>query len=279
MKGRVRIGSGSRLVVLAIAGGGVIMACDSKHPNKPPEMAPISQDSASSQPAAGSGGTTAATTTSTPIPTGPVDLKRVAHTGMCVTHGAIEKGATAGHIQINHPKMRCVVSAPTSPFAEVRFTYLGPTDHDEPLASGQIRRQIGLKLRAANGCNLVYAMWRIEPESKLVVSVKHNPGMRTNAECGTKGYTNIKPRRSSPVPLLTPGSQHSLRAQMDGDEMKVTVDGAVVWEGALGPEALESDGPVGLRTDNGRFDVEYFAGMAGDAPISASGCGAGGAEE
>ena len=32
------------------------------------------------------------------------------------------------------------------------------------------------KLRAEDACNLVYVMWRIEPQSRLVVSVKRNPG-------------------------------------------------------------------------------------------------------
>ena len=73
-----------------------------------------------------------------------------------------------------------------------------------PLASGEMRRQFGLKLRAEDACNLVYAMWRIEPESKLVVSVKSNPGQHTSAQCGNRGYQNIKPLHSSPLPSLRP---------------------------------------------------------------------------
>jgi hypothetical protein len=64
------------------------------------------------------------------------------------------------------------VNAPTPPFAEAHFTYLGSTGNEARLGSGELRRQFGLKLRAEDACNLVYAMWRIEPESKLVVSVK-----------------------------------------------------------------------------------------------------------
>jgi len=73
------------------------------------------------------------------------------------------------------------------------------------LGSGELRHQFGLKLRAQDACNLVYAMWRIEPESKLVVSVKTNPGEHSSAECGNRGYQNIKPRRSSPVPKPASG--------------------------------------------------------------------------
>ena len=41
---------------------------------------------------------------------------------------------------------------------------------------GELRRQFGLKLRAQDACNLVYVMWRIEPASKLVVSIKCRTG-------------------------------------------------------------------------------------------------------
>ena len=62
-------------------------------------------------------------------------------------------------------------------------------------------------------------MWRIEPESKLVVSVKSNPGQHTSAECGNRGYRNIKPRRSTPVPVLHSGDTRcSSRNQRRRDE-------------------------------------------------------------
>jgi hypothetical protein len=55
-------------------------------------------------------------------------------------------------------------------------------------------------------------MWRIEPESELVVSVKSNPGQHTSAECGNRGYRNIKSR---PVPVLRSGHTHDLRAEIN----------------------------------------------------------------
>jgi hypothetical protein len=124
-----------------------------------------------------------------------------------------------------------------------------------------MRRQFGLKLRAQDACNLVYAMWRIEPESKLVVSVKSNPGEHTSAQCGNRGYQNIKPRRSLPVPVLTPGSTHTLRAQMNGAEMEVFADNSLVWEGSVGTDALSFDGPVGLRSDNARLLIDFATGQ------------------
>ena len=56
-------------------------------------------------------------------------------------------------------------------------------------------------------------MWRMEPESKLVVSVKSNPGQHTSAECGNGGYRNIKPLRTSAVPVVRAGDRHELRGR------------------------------------------------------------------
>jgi hypothetical protein len=112
-----------------------------------------------------------------------------------------------------------------------------------------MRRQFGLKLRAQDACNLVYAMWRIEPESKLVVSVKSNPGENSSAQCGNRGYQNIKPRRSSPVPTLEPGATHTLHAVMNGAEMQVFADNSLVWDGFgwAGCNALRRTGRHSFR--------------------------------
>ncbi len=37
-------------------------------------------------------------------------------------------------------------------------------------------------------------------------------------------------------------------------------NGTVVWEGTLAPGTVDFDGPVGLGTDNARFELEYFVG-------------------
>ena len=102
-------------------------------------------------------------------------------------------------------------------------------------------------------------MWRISPESKLVTSVKRNPGKQTLAECGNQGYRNLRPQRSIPVPALTPGSSHLLRAEMQEDHLSVLVDRILVWEGSVGNDPLSLDGPVGMRTDNVRLTFEFFA--------------------
>jgi hypothetical protein len=180
---------------------------------------------------------------------------------LCITEGAIEQNS-GDRLSVNVPKMRAFVTIATTQEVEAHFTYLGGTAGEKPLEFGEMRRQFGLKLRAQDACNLVYAMWRIEPESKLVVSVKGNPSQHTSAECGNRGYRNVKPRRSSPVPMLQPGIAHTLRAEMSGDEMRVYADNNLVWEGTVGPEARHLNGPVGIRSDNARLEIELRAGQS-----------------
>jgi hypothetical protein len=180
---------------------------------------------------------------------------------LCVTEGAIEQ--TAGNrMSVNVPKMRAFVTVPTTQDVEAHFIYLGKTAGEKPLGSGEMRRQFGLKLRAQDACNLVYAMWRIEPESKLVVSVKSNPGQHTSAECANRGYRNVKPVHSSPVPVLRPGVTHTLRAELNDAEMRVYADSRLVWEGNVGSPAARLNGPVGMRSDNAKLEIELRAGQS-----------------
>jgi hypothetical protein len=76
---------------------------------------------------------------------------------LCVTEGAIEQ-ASGNRLSVNVPKMRAFATVATTQDVEARFTYLGKTAGEEPLGSGEMRRQFGLKLRAQDACNLVYAM-------------------------------------------------------------------------------------------------------------------------
>ena len=188
----------------------------------------------------------------------PRGLAPISKARLCVTKGTIEE-SQGSRLEVTVPEMRAVVAYPTRPTAEARITYLGPTTTDKPLRSGEIRRQFGLKLRAANGCNLIYAMWRIEPKPELVVSVKLNPGQTTNAQCGTHGYHTLKPTRDLKAPLLKEGENHTLRAAIDGNTLRVYIDNKLTWEGLLDDEARMLEGPSGVRTDNGRFKFEFFA--------------------
>jgi hypothetical protein len=201
------------------------------------------------------------------VPAGAQDL--------CVTEGKVAALGTSG-LAVDSPKMRAFLNRATGQSIEARFKYLGATAHEFPLGSGQIRRQFGLKLEAHDACNLLYAMWRIEPEAKLVVSVKTNPDEHSSAKCGNRGYRNVKPARSAPAPTLRPGDVHVLRAELGGTSMRVLIDGRPVWEGEVGAEALRLEGPVGLRSDNARLEIDLrtaapLAGAAGQPKVCSTG--------
>ena len=180
---------------------------------------------------------------------------------LCVTEGEI-KTDSGNTLSVDSLKMRAYVNRWTTDTIEAHFIYLGGTAQESRLGSGEVRRQFGLKLRAQNACNLVYAMWRIDPESKLVVSVKRNAGQTTSSECGNRGYQNIKPRHSAAVPILRSGDSHTLGAELHGKGLRVLVDGAPVWEGDLGPEVTDLEGPVGIRSDNVRLSFDLKTGVS-----------------
>jgi hypothetical protein len=192
-------------------------------------------------------------------------LSQVPRSALCVTQGALEQSPGQGLSAdlahwVNVPKMRAYVKGLTTQTVALNFAYLGPIATESALGAGEIRRQSGLKLRAQDPCNLVYVIWRVEPESRFVVSVQSNPGQRTSAECANRGYRNIKPRRGSPAPLLYPGETHTLRAEMDANVLRVFADGGLVWEGLQGAEVLNLNGPVGIRSDNVRLRLQLEAG-------------------
>jgi hypothetical protein len=185
-----------------------------------------------------------------------------------VTEGRLAPGP---RLRVEDAKFRAVASGADGTGAELRFRYLGPTRRAAALRSGEMREQLGLKLLAADGCNVLYVMWRLAPRPGLVVSVKHNPGQHRSRECGNRGYRNLRPLRAAAVAPLRPGAAHVLSAVLRGERLEVRVDGSIAWEGLLPPEALELRGPPGLRSDNVCFEFELAVPPGGaDAPEAAS---------
>lgn len=207
----------------------------------------------------------------------PGALAAVARDALCVTRGDIK--AVDGALHVTSAVTRAVVPGSSGEAARLRFTYLGPSDEESKLASGQVRHQIGVKLRAADGCNVVYVMWRVEPRPFIEVSVKRNPGKRTHAECGASGYTKVKPVRTDALPAFQEGATHLLEAAIDGDTLVAKVDGVVVWEGDLDPLARELDGPAGFRSDNMTYDAVLEAARAAGPQASSPGCPGSGADD
>jgi hypothetical protein len=147
-------------------------------------------------------------------------------------------------------------STSTSSEAEARFRYLGPSEVDTPLASGEIRRQIGLKLRAHDTCNTIYAMWHIAPTTGLEISVKSNPGQSRHEECTDNGYTFLPPTFRREVARIEVDSTHTLRAGITGNQLRVYADGELAWTSELPSTAMALHGPVGVRADNGKFELQ-----------------------
>jgi hypothetical protein len=195
-------------------------------------------------------------------PTPASAFEQIDRKSLCVTNGAVTERA-GGQLAIDTPSSRAVIGGTVDKAAdqaaEIRFRYVGPSQSTKPLASGELRRQIGLKLRAQDTCNLIYAMWHIEPDTVVAVSIKRNLGMNTHEQCGAHGYINIKAQKRIDLPPIRPGESHTLRAELHGNMLTVTADGKPAWQGGLGNEAQFPVGPPGFRTDNARFEFEYFA--------------------
>jgi hypothetical protein len=181
-----------------------------------------------------------------------------------VTSGSISPGQPPA-FSILAPTLRAELGSAPRAAVGIDFVYRGPTESDQALASGELRRQIGLKLRARDTCNVVYVMWHIAPSTRLAVSVKSNPGQSRHAECGDRGYSNLEPASAVPIGSVRPGERHQLRAAIVGRELSVFADGVEAWRGDLPPSAFAFDGPVGLRSDNGEFDVTLSA-SSSEAP-------------
>lgn len=174
-----------------------------------------------------------------------------------VTSGSVTSIAP-GRFEISDPVVRGTFPAEVKRGAELRFAYEGPSPQTQPLASGELRRQVGLKLRAMDSCNVLYVMWHFEPAQKIEVSVKRNAGLKAHRECGDKGYLKVPPELAIAPPAVEKSKVHSLRVEDRGQSLEVSIDGETVWRGALPPEASELSGPAGMRSDNVRLSFEAF---------------------
>ena len=166
---------------------------------------------------------------------------------LCVTRGVIAKAA------ITEPTVRAFApSAGRRCRAARRSRSRATPQSSRALANGQDRRQVGLKLRAQDGCNVVYVMWRLDPKPKLDVSVKRNPGKRTHEECGADGYTKVKPTRRVRTPAGVDFGSHAHAARRDRRATNCSRGSTARSPGRAGSRTKRArlSGPAGLRTDN-----------------------------
>ena len=194
-------------------------------------------------------------------------LRPVTSKDFCVTLGALFD-TTDQRVTVVDPQIRATLHRQTPQRIESHVRYWGPTSRLVPLGSGEIREQFGFKMRAEDPCNLIYVMWRFKNPSdagapgQVVVQVKSNPGMHTSAECKNGGYRTIAPTQHTDIPVPQEGDFHTLRATLNGSHLVVIVDNDAddpVWEGDLGAETTALNGPVGIRSDNVKLELNLFA--------------------
>lgn len=182
-----------------------------------------------------------------------VEVTPVDTSTLCVTMGAMPS------THVDTPTLRAVALGRAGDAASIRFTVQRDSTEHRALASGQDRHQLGLKLRAADGCNLIYVMWRRDPTPMIEVSIKRNPGAHVAKECGNAGYTKVAPSYRAPVSSPDDGHEHELRAEITGDALTAWLDAREVWHGTLPDAARELTGAPGIRADNLAFDLTAFA--------------------
>jgi hypothetical protein len=182
-----------------------------------------------------------------------------------MTHGKAKMNGSS--MMIRTASARGVAPDSSGDRASLHFRYLGPSADVSKLRSGMVKSQLGLKLRAQNGCNLVYVMWRLAPKPAIDVQYKINPGDSTAEECENGGYHRVLPtlnkKASAQFDPPVVGKDTVLSAAIEGSTLSVFVDGAQVWTGELPAEALALKGPAGFRSDNIEFDGTLTQGDAG----------------
>lgn len=193
----------------------------------------------------------------------PVALWAIKPETFCPTAGTVTPLGAQG-LRVIASGMRGVVAHDASRSVELAFILRGMSKDAVPLANGEMREQIGVKLRAQDTCNVIYVMWHVAPLPGVAVSVKSNPGLATHVECLDRGYINLTSTVVTPAPAVAVNEPHTLRADLNGDLLRVHADGIEVWSATLPKEAFAFDGAAGVRSDNGEFDFELRLPGGGD---------------
>ncbi|MEZ0391398.1 MAG: Ig domain-containing protein [Pseudobdellovibrionaceae bacterium] len=187
---------------------------------------------------------------------------RIPRNLICATNGQVQTNS-AESIEVTTATSRSVVTTPTEQKIRIDFTYLAPIN--DPAANPNGHRQIGLKLRAANSCNVLYVMWPVAG-GPLKVTLKRNDGMKNHSECGPEGYTNLTPSLSKTVSALQIGRKYRLQAEYENETLNVYASGVKAWSGMIENQDIPFQGPVGVRTDGGKFTFDIYTDLS--APLS-----------
>jgi hypothetical protein len=187
---------------------------------------------------------------------------------LTVTEGTISSAGRRSTLETDDPAMRAVVNDGGRHATSARLwqRYLGESTTTVPLGSGAIRRQIGLKLAAADPCNLLYVMWHAYPQREIEVQVKRNPGQTTSAQCGNNGYTTLANYSLGTGDGTSDHSAHVLEVHLRRDTsgaitLAILADGNALRDVTLtSTQSTGLDGPIGVRSDNGDYLFRLYAG-------------------
>ncbi len=103
-------------------------------------------------------------------------------------------------------------------------------------------------------------MWRISPVSKLVV-LRQEQSRPTPARGVRKFGLHEHPRHAASGPIPNWRRAASTHCTPSLREIFFRWMSTALWcgKGSVDDDGLRFDGPVGLRSDNARFDFQYFA--------------------
>lgn len=182
----------------------------------------------------------------------------VPHGRLKVTSGKITISDSGRYLQTGSAGMRAVDTSSDGNIGLLQIIYHGLSSVVKPQANGDVRSQVGLKLRSANPCNLLYVMWRIYPEEVISISRKANPNLETSLECGAGGYTRVVPL--FPVPghaTLRNGERRYFGAEIVEDSvLNVYIDNELTRSIDLNADIetqrflTNTQGVSGIRSDN-----------------------------
>jgi hypothetical protein len=151
--------------------------------------------------------------------------------------------------------------------AELWFRYLGDPATFVPLTDASVPLRVGLILRYLDPCNYVALFWDFSPNDGIKVGVKSNSGLSTFAACGDGGFTFLTPSLSvTPALPQVDGVLHRLRWELVGSALTVRVDDAAVWVGTLTAPALAIVGPIGVLSNNAKFDFTLWVPLPDNTP-------------
>ena len=181
-----------------------------------------------------------------------------------VTSGKV-RPLRSGLLEIDHNSVRAVQKGRWAQNGKIRFESRGQTAELKPFKSGIVKEQIGLKLRAMNGCNLVYVMWTLAPKEEITVRIKENPGKTESDDCENDGYTLLNtyrvPKKKSARNGRTSRLQADFVSKGHKHHVRVYVDNVRVLQVRIPHSFVATvNGPVGLRSDNGRFRLRLWTG-------------------